>query len=113
MKIKKIIDYVNENNGITLNKNAHLIIFNSGYFVSLKKFELKTKKITVELIKMYLQKIKKERGLYFGIWKDKDYYYLDVSISIKNFETAEKIGKKERQIAIYDCKNQKSIYLTY
>lgn len=63
MKIKKIIDYVNENNGITLNKNAHLIIFNSGYFVSLKKFELKTKKITVELIKMYLQKIKKERGL--------------------------------------------------
>lgn len=68
----------------------------SGYFVTIREF------------KGYLGK-----NEYAGVWKDPktNLVYLDVVIWVPNKETALKIGKDKKQLAIWDIKQQKEIWI--
>jgi hypothetical protein len=88
-----------------------------GFMVSIKKYEeaLEPKDFTYERVKAYLSKEGLEgefRRLYFGGWLDNEgYIYLDMNIYILDFVMAIKEAIKQNQLAIYDLKNEKSIYL--
>jgi len=88
-----------------------------GFMVSIKKYEeaLEPKDFTYERVKAYLSKEGLEdelRHLYFGGWLDNEgYIYLDMNIYILDFVMAIKEAIKQNQVAIYDLKKEKSIYL--
>jgi hypothetical protein len=90
---------------------------NIGFLVSVKKYEeaLEPKDFTYERVKAYLNKEGLEdelRHLYFGGWLDNEgYIYLDMNIYILDFVMAIKEAIKQNQVAIYDLKKEKSIYL--
>lgn len=67
-----------------------------GYFVAIREF------------KGYLGK-----NEYAGVWKDPKtkIIYLDVVIWVPDEETARKIGKVKKQLAIWDIKQQKEIWI--
>jgi len=76
---------------------------------------MEPKDFTYERVKAYLNKEGLEdelRHLYFGGWLDNEgYIYLDMNIYILDFVMAIKEAIKQNQVAIYDLKNEKSIYL--
>lgn len=110
MNIKKIID----NKGATLDKNLKAINKNCGYMVSKLGYE-KTftfdnlDELEIEVIN-YKNKLKNNE--YIGLWVDNNNIYLDISKYYTTKDRAVKTGIKNKQLAIYDLKNDKSIYLT-
>jgi len=78
-----------KDNWLTLKKK-------SGYFVAVREF------------KGYLGK-----NEYAGVWKDPktSIIYCDVVIWVSDKETALKIGKDKKQLAIWDIKRQKEIWI--
>ena len=88
-----------------------------GFMVSIKKYEeaLEPKDFTYERVKAYLNKEGLEDSLerlYFGAWLDNEgYIYLDMSKHVLDFVMAIKEAIKQNQVAIYDLKKEKSIYL--
>lgn len=55
------------------------------------------------------------KGAYLGTWKDSDtgLIWLDVSSHIKNKKEAVQIAKERKEIAIWDCANEKEIRINY
>ena len=113
---KKIIEII-ENKGATLDYNFNDFKSNRGYMVSLYGQEIKVSKNDIQEIKKEIEKkrdfIKDKRGLYVGLWLEGDIIYIDVSIHIINYLKALEVGRYNRQLAIYDLKNNDSIYLNY
>lgn len=118
--LKDIKEYIKENKGITLDINTMKnTTINTGYSVSLAGYETKEKNIdkTMEVLKDYIKAVKdlKKNNLFVGVWYDEktQYYYIDISMIINKRREAEKIAKENKQLAIYDLKNNDSIYLDY
>lgn len=88
-----------------------------GYLVSVKKYEeiLTLEDFTYERIKAYLSKeglADSVEPLYLGAWRDEEgKIYLDMNKHLFNFTLAVREGIYQNQKAIYDLKNEKSIYL--
>ena len=61
----------------------------------------------------YREFIKDKQGLYIGLWLDSDVMYVDVSIHIIDYLEALEVARNNEQLAIYDLKNNDSIYLNY
>lgn len=118
--IKDIKEYIKENKGITLDINTMKnTSIKNGYSVSLAGYETKEKNIdkTMETLKEYIKAVKdlKKNNLFVGVWYDEktQYYYIDLSMIINKRREAETTAKNNKQLAIYDIKNNKSIYLDY
>lgn len=118
--LKDIKEYIKENKGITLDINTMKnTTINTGYSVSLAGYETKEKSIdkTMEIVKDYIKAVKNlnKNNLFVGVWYDEktQYYYIDISMIISKRREAEKIAKENKQLAIYDLKNNDSIYLNY
>lgn len=118
--LKDIKEYIKENKGITLDINTMKnTTKKSGFSVSLAGYETKEKDInkTMEVLKEYIKVVKdlKKNNLFVGVWYDEktQYYFIDISIIINKRREAEKIAKENKQLAIYDLKNNDSIYLNY
>lgn len=118
--LKEIKEYIKENKGITLDINTMKnTTKKSGFSVSLAGYETKEKSIdkTMEIVKDYIKAVKdlKKNNLFVGVWYDEkaQYYYIDISIIINKRREAERIAKENKQLAIYDLKENKSIYLNY
>lgn len=116
MDNKKIIEII-ENKGATLDKNYNNISYNNGYMVSLYGEEVKTDINNIEEIKKEIEK-KKEKiknidNVYIGLWVDSDIMFIDVSIHIIDYLEALEVGRDNKQLAIFDLKNNNSIYLHY
>ncbi len=118
--LKDIKEYIKENKGITLDINTMKnTTIKNGYSVSLAGYETKEKDInkTMEVLKDYIKAVKdlKKNNLFVGVWYDEktQYYYIDISMIINKRREAEKIAKENKQLAIYDLKNNDSIYLNY
>ena len=113
---KKIFEII-ENKGATLDKEYNDFKSNKGYMVSIQGQEVKINKNDIQGIKKEREKkrefIKDKRGLYSGLWLDSDIMYIDVSIHIINYLRALEVGRYNKQLAIYDLKNNDSIYLNY
>ena len=80
--------------------------------VSLAGSETKIKldDLSIELVNYY-KKLAKKNGAFIGFWMDCGVLYVDCSINILALEEAEKIGRSNNQLAIYDLQNQTTIYL--
>lgn len=92
--------------------------YSYGYLVSIKKYEdsFSLEDFTYERVKAYLDKEGLEDSLeplYFGAWlnEEDNLVYLDFNKHIIFMSHAIREGFSQNQKAIYDLKNQKSIYL--
>lgn len=123
--LKDIKNYIIENKGISLDINTmRNTTLKSGYVVSLENYESKTKDINevMQLIIKYIDIINtlknndKIKKTYFaGVWynSDDNYYYIDISKHFEKLRDAKNFGEKNKQKAIYNLKDNKSIYLNY
>lgn len=116
METKKIMEII-KNEGATLDYNLNNFNSDNGYMVSLKGQEVKVNKNDIQGIKREIEKkrefIGNKRGLFIGLWLEDDIIYIDVSIHIINYVKALEVARNNDQKAIYDLKNNDSIYLTY
>lgn len=108
-----ILSYVNNNGGITLNKEGKKARLTDGFMASLYGTEYKTenKKEVLEKVNEYIGNIQDKNGLYVGVWLEDGYYYVDYSINIIDRVEALEFGKKNKQISIYDIKEDKCLYI--
>lgn len=109
--IKRII----ENKGETLTKELKKAELKRGYVVSLEGTETQTKGDDYQaIIKAIEEKqaiIKDKNNMYIGLWLDNNIMYIDISINISDKVEALEFAKYNKQLAIYDLKNNDSIYL--
>jgi hypothetical protein len=109
--IKRII----ENKGETLTKELKKAELKGGYMVSLEGTETQTKGDDYQaIIKAIEEKqaiIKDKNNIYLGLWLDSNIMYIDISVNIIDKVEALEFGKYNKQLAIYDLKNNDSIYL--
>jgi hypothetical protein len=109
--IKRII----ENKGETLTKELKKAELKRGYMVSLEGTETQTKGDDYQaIIKAIEEKqaiIKDKNNMYIGLWLDSNIMYIDISVNIIDKVEALEFGKYNKQLAIYDLKNNDSIYL--
>lgn len=113
MKNNEILSYINNNGGITLDKESKKAELKGGFMVSLYGSEYKTndKKEVSKKIKEYIKNIQDKKGLYVGVWLDDGCYYIDFSINILDRTEALEFGKKNKQISIYDIKEDDYLYI--
>lgn len=107
--IKSIYKLILKNGGFTKD-----LKHNSGYMVSVKKFE-KTLKIDdfKTFKKLYKEYVKTAKILnaFVGVWVDNNIIYLDISYHFYHYKKAFEYGTQQQQKAIYNIKENKSIYL--
>lgn len=109
--IKKII----ENGGETLTKELKKADLKKGFMVSLEGTETQTQGDDYQAIKKAIEDkqaiIKDNNNMYIGLWLDNNIMYIDISINIIDKVEALEFAKYNKQLAIYDLKNNDSIYL--
>ena len=110
--IKKIIN----NGGATLDYNYNNFNASKGYMVSLYGYEVKTDIDNIEAIKKEIETKKEEakkNNAFIGLWVDNGLMYSDISKYIIDYNEALETARDNEQLAVYDLKNDKSIYLSY
>ena len=116
MEDNKIIEII-KNGGATLDGNYNDFKSNAGFMVSIKGQEVKVNKNDIQGIQREIEKkrefVENKKGLFIGLWVDNDVMFIDVSIHIVNYLKALEIARNNDQLAIFDLKNNNSIYLTY
>lgn len=115
--LKETIKQGISNGGFTKNAYMEDIREKKGYIVSIEGYE-KIYNIDVDIAEIekdvieYINIIKNKKHLFIGLWVDDDKIYLDLSKHYKNKEKAIINGINNKQLAIYDIANNKSIPLT-
>ena len=113
----KMIREMIKNGGATLDVNYNNFNSKDGFMVSIKGHEKKISINDIENIKKEIIKkmelIKRKKSYYVGLWVDNDILYIDISKHIINYNRALEVARNNKQLAIYDLKNDKSIYLNY
>ena len=114
-KIEKIIDYTVKNGGCSFSKDLEILEDLKGYTISIQKYEYKT---TVENVKEIekniiekMELIKNKKNYIIGTWIDNGILYIDINKIELNYTRACEFGKSQKQLAIFDNVNKKSIYL--
>jgi len=122
--ITKIVNKIKEENGFTYSLLTGEFP-KSGYAVSLKDHEQKIKlsgeatlaslgPILGNYIKKNIEKLLTLDSFYYvGGWIDDNTLYLDISTIRMDRLKAERLGKKNEQISIFDLENKKEIKLDY
>ena len=113
----KMIKEMINNGGATLDVDYNNFNTSAGYMVSIKGQEKKININDIENIKKEITKkrelIKNRKGYYIGLWVDNDILYIDISKHIIKYNRALEVARNNKQLAVYDLKNDKSIYLNY
>lgn len=113
----KMIREILKNGGATLDTNYNNFNSSIGFMVSIKGHEKKVNINDIENIKKEITKkrelIKTKKNYFVGLWVDNDILYIDISKHIINYNRALEVARNNKQLAIYDLKNDKSIYLNY
>ena len=110
-KLKSIKNLILENGGGTFNSKLKDPAFKRGYMVSQAGTELKLdiENLKIKTIKKYA-KIAQKQHAYVGFWLDSNILYIDISKHFISKNRACKYALKNKQLAIYDLYNKKSIY---
>lgn len=113
----KMIKTIIKDGGATLDTNYNNFNVSAGFMVSLYGYETKINIDNIEDIKKEIE-TKREiaeniNDAYVGLWVDNDILYIDISKHIKNYNRALEVARNNAQLAIYDLKNNASIYLDY
>ena len=113
----KMIKEILKNGGATLDVNYNNFNASVGYMVSLDGYEAKIDINNIEAIKKEIETKKeiaqKINGAYIGLWVENNILYVDISKHIINYNKALETARNNKQLAIYDLKNNDSIYLNY
>ena len=112
----KMIKEILKNGGATLDYNYNNFNANVGYMVSLDGYEAKIDINNIEAIKKEIEtkkEIAQKVNGYVGLWTDSGLMYVDISKYIIDYNEALETARNNKQLAIYDLKNDKSIYLNY
>ena len=113
----KMIKEIIKNGGATLDVNYNNFNASAGYMVSIKGHEKKININDIENIKKEITKkmklIKTKKSYFVGLWVENDILYVDISKHIINYNRALEVARNNKQLAVYDLKNNKSIYLDY
>ena len=113
-KLDKIIKNIIDKGGCNLSKNMEFLNYNSGYMVSIKDMYI-IKKYDIKNLKKALKNVVKNIAINqcCGCWynSEDNNIYIDISINIEDKQQAIKEGVKNNQLAIYDIKNNKTIYI--
>ena len=112
--MKKLINEIIKNGGATLTSTLEDAELKNGYMVSEvgaeKTFRLdEVEEIEKTLIE-YAEKISANE--YVGAWVDDNKLYIDISRHYKSKKQALRVGADNKQLAIFDIANAKSIYIT-
>jgi len=112
---KEIIKYCNRYQGVTLRiPSCEIASYKTGYFVSIEGGQIVTHlEFTSDILSDFIidNSDKLSHGFLLGIWYDKEHVYLDLTKWIQGYSKALSFGRDNKQIAIYDVKNQKVITL--
>ena len=114
-KYQKLLKQLENYGGATLDTDGSNKTDLTGFMVSLAGFETKMKRadLNFSIFKNYLKKAKQQKA-FAGYWVDHEDYdtlYIDVSVCFKKKSEAMRFAKSQNQLAIYDFKNEKTIYL--
>lgn len=113
----KMIKEMIKNGGATLDTNYNNFNSSIGYMVSLDGYEVKIDINNIEAIKKEIETKKEEaqkiKNSYIGLWVDNGVMYIDISKHIIDYNKALETARNNKQLAVYDLKNDKSIYLNY
>lgn len=107
-----------KNGGLTCTKELKNANLKNGFMVSLNGYEFITYDIDEAIKKSveYKDIIKDKNNYYIGFWIDKEdnnKIYVDISKRYNKSRDAVAFAKKNIQKAIYNIKDNKSIYLNY
>jgi len=106
---------IEKNGGLTLNHHGEKVEQKSGFVVSIYGEEYKTENLddAVSVLFEKLEKINGNEHLFVGVWynEEDDAYYVDINEIIENLEDALTDGRNQKQLAIFDLKTQKSIFI--
>ena len=110
MNIKTIKNELIKNGGLTLQADCTKAKEKNGFYCSIIGYEkiIKMEQLE-ETLKEYKNKLLKNE--YIGLWIDNGLLYIDITKHYKDKKRAIQNGIKNKQIAIYDIKQNKSIYL--
>lgn len=102
VNVKEIV----KKGGATLTHDLEETKIKKGYFISLlgfeKKFDCEDAKNINDYVVNLQSKIKDKKGYFIGLWVYKKEVYVDISINILDKAEALEIGKKNKQISIYN-----------
>lgn len=111
IKLKNEIKEIIKNGGATLDTNLKNADLKNGYMVSMVGYEniisldnLSSMEEIEETLNEY-KRIAKRNNAFIGAWVDDNKIYLDISKNYKRLVNAIKIGKKNKQLAIFDINN--------
>lgn len=110
--VEKIFKSTVENGGASYNMEGHSP--SKGFMVATygNETQIKVKDFSKKTLKNYIRKNKKAiKGNFIGTWIDNGIVYLDISKKEKSKETALRIAKSNKQLAIFDLSTFESIYL--
>ena len=115
--LKDIILNAIKKGGATLDKYYQPINQKKGFMVSLANhettFNINTDiNIIINKVQEYQKLIKSKQHHFIGLWVNNGTIYLDISKHFQDKQNAVSFGIDNNQLAIYDLKNDKSIYLT-
>lgn len=114
LKVSDLKELALKNGGFSLNSDG--LNATSGFMVSCKDlYKINLSDLTPDKLDNAIKEAT-EIGGYIGGWldteaNDKDNFYLDISINVKDKDEALKIAKENHQLAIYDVATGESIYL--
>ena len=117
MNNKELKKIILNNGGITLDRCKNESTLKSGYYVGIYGAEAQTASIDEALKEVnnkidYLQRLG-IKSLFVGVWYYEGIYYIDITKHLKDKATAIEYGKEQKQISIYNIKDNKSIKLNY
>lgn len=107
MSFSKIMRYVRNNGGVTLVGKGKIVKFDSGYQVSYTDNVCDNNYNTINFLLRRLC-----NGIdYTSVWLEDNMYYINKSLHIEDLREALQVAKEHNQLAIWDWKNNCSIYL--
>ena len=114
LKVSDLKKLALKNGGFSLNSDG--LNATSGFMVSCKDlYKINLSDLTPDKLDNAIKEAT-EIGGYIGGWldvnsDDKNNFYLDISINVKDKDEAIELAKKNNQLAIFDIATGESIYL--
>lgn len=111
----QLAEVIRSSGGGTFDYNLDPVLRDNGYFVSVKGHEqvIPIDQLS-EVLESYIGKVgefMEEDELFLGAWVENDQVYLDISRWFENKEEAIDFGRANDQRAIWDIKNNDSLYI--
>lgn len=118
-----IKDYARANEGLTLNANGKVLSLQDGFMVAIKEHERvyqDIQELDIETLNAYMlmcKKLNKEgKKCFVGFWidsSDNNKFYLDISLKVSNKQLALSLGKREKQLSIFDNARKDCVAIEY